>query len=135
MTKRSRMPEPSESPSSAEACLLVLRACSEAKARDVSVLDVADLLDLTNCFVVASGRSDRQVQGIANRIIDELGKAGLDPLAVEGLEQGHWVLLDYGDVVVHVFYEPLRRHYDIEGLWAKAPRLGEEDLPPDRWAA
>lgn len=68
------------------------------------------------CLVV-SARSDRQAQGISNKVINVLSELGCQPDSVEGLDAGQWVLLDYGDVVIHVFYEPVREHYDIEGLW------------------
>ncbi len=101
----------------------IVNACNDAKAKDVAVLDVSKLIDLTDLFIVASGRSDRQVQGIANRVIDALAARGIEPESVEGLEVGHWVVIDCGEIIVHVFYEPLRSHYDIEGLWVRAGRL------------
>lgn len=101
----------------------IVNACAEAKGKGISVLEMSELLDLTDYFVVVSGRSDRQVQGIANRILDALAEVGVHPFSCEGLDEGQWVLLDYGDTIVHVFYEPMREHYDIEGLWAKARRL------------
>lgn len=101
----------------------VARICSEAKGTDVTLVNVKRLSDISDFLVISSGRSDRHVQGICNRIIETLAARGLDPINVEGLEKGHWVVLDYGEVVVHVFYEPLREHYNIEGLWARAPRI------------
>lgn len=101
----------------------IINACAEAKGQDIKVLDVSSMFDMADYFVVASGRSDRQVQGIANRALDALSTLGVTPVSVEGLEEGHWVLIDAGDIVLHVFYEPLREHYDIEGLWNKARRL------------
>lgn len=108
---------------SQELARLIGEACQEAKGNGLVTLDVADIADVADYFVIVSGRSDRHAQGIANRIIDELAQRGIEPTSTEGFEQGHWVLLDYDDVVVHVFYEPTREHYDLEGLWAKAPRL------------
>ena len=101
----------------------IVGACADAKGKDITVLNVSKIFDLADCFVIVSGRSDRQVQGIANKIVEKLGEAGMRPLAVEGLEKGHWVLMDFGDVVAHVFYEPMRRHYDLEGLWIRAEKL------------
>jgi ribosome-associated protein len=101
----------------------IVEACEEVKGNEVVVLDVASVADFADYFIVASGRSDRQVQGITNRVIEELAKLGIRPLSVEGYEEGQWVLIDCGDVVAHVFYEPVRSTYDIESLWMRARRL------------
>jgi ribosome-associated protein len=106
----------------------VVGACEEVKGRDLAVLDVRSISGFADYFVVVSGRSDRQVQGLTNRVVDELCRAGVKPLSVEGYEEGQWVLIDCGDVVVHVFYEPVREHYDIESLWMRAPRLPAEQV-------
>jgi ribosome-associated protein len=101
----------------------VVGGCEDVKGKDISVLDVRSLSDVADYFVIATGRSDRQVQGITNRVVEELYHAGARPLAVEGYEDGQWVVIDCGEVVVHVFYEPMRDHYDLESLWMKARRL------------
>jgi ribosome-associated protein len=101
----------------------IVQACEDVKGQQVTVLDVASISDFADYFIVSSGRSDRQVQGITNRIIEELAQLGIRPLSVEGYEDGHWVLIDCGDVVAHVFYEPIRDMYDLEGLWMRARRL------------
>jgi ribosome-associated protein len=101
----------------------IVEACEEVKGNEVVVLDVASVADFADYFIVASGRSDRQVQGITNRVIEELANLGIRPLSVEGYEEGQWVLIDCGDVVAHVFYEPVRSTYDIESLWMRARRL------------
>ena len=101
----------------------VVSAASDAKGKDVVVLDVSKVSDIASYFVIVSGRSDRQVQGISNRILDDLTGCGAKPFSTDGLEKGHWVLIDYSDVVVHVFYEPIREHYNLEALWASAKRV------------
>jgi ribosome-associated protein len=101
----------------------VVSACEEVKGKDLSVLDVRSLSDFADFFVIVSGRSDRQVQGITNRVIEELIKSGARPMSVEGYEDGQWVLVDCGDVVVHVFYEENRKFYDLESLWMRAKRV------------
>lgn len=101
----------------------IVDACEDVKGTAVVVLDVASISDFADYFIVASGRSDRQVQGITNRVIEELAKQGVRPLSVEGYEDGQWVLIDCGDVVAHIFYEPVRDEYDLEGLWMRARRL------------
>ena len=101
----------------------IVKACEDVKGNEVVVLDVASISDFSDYFIIASGRSDRQVQGITNRVIEELHKLGVRPLSVEGYEDGQWVLIDCGDVVAHIFYEPVRGDYDLEGLWMRARKL------------
>jgi ribosome-associated protein len=93
------------------------------KAFDLVVLDLRKLTSIADYFVICSGRSNRQVSAIAEFIHLTLKKQGLKPLFIEGLEQGHWVILDYGYVMIHVFYEPTREFYDLEGLWSDADRV------------
>jgi ribosome-associated protein len=101
----------------------VVTACEDVKGQDIAVLDVRAVSDFADYFVVVTGRSDRQVQGLTNRIIEDLIASGLRPLSVEGYEEGQWVLVDCGDIVVHIFYEPVRDFYDIESLWMRAPKV------------
>ena len=98
------------------------RHALEKKAYDLVILEVAALTSVADYFVLCTGRSDTQVQAITRSIDESLRKDGVLPLALEGYENAQWVLLDYGDVLVHVFYEPIRRFYDLERLWSRAPR-------------
>lgn len=100
-----------------------VEAILERKARHVVILDVRELSSVADIFVVASGSSHRQVTAIAEHVQQRLKKTGIKPLSVEGLKEGHWVLLDYGHVIIHLFYEPVREFYDLEGLWSDAPRV------------
>jgi ribosome-associated protein len=102
---------------------LYVKAILGRKAIDVVVLDVADLTSYADVFIICSGRSNRQVSAIADFIKTELKKHNIKPLGVEGTKDGHWVLLDYGRVIIHVFYEPVREFYDLEGLWGDAKRI------------
>lgn len=106
---------------SKDRALLCAGYALEKKALNVRVLNVRGLSSLTDYLVLASGQSDRQVQAIAEsvRVGLKLHHA-LPPLAVEGVKEGRWVLLDYGDVMVHVFHEPVRDYYDLDGLWREA---------------
>lgn len=97
------------------------------KAMDIVVLDVHDLTAIADFFIICSGRSSRQVSAIAEHIHADLKKQGIRPFSIEGMKEGHWVLLDYGDVVIHVFYEPIRRFYDLEGLWSDAEKISVEN--------
>ena len=101
----------------------VVNACAETKGQDITVLDVSRVFSLSDYFVLVSGRSDRQVQGISHKILTALEQRSVTPFSVEGLEKAHWVLIDCGEFVVHVFYEPLRLHYDLESLWNGARKL------------
>ena len=104
--------------------LLCVRFALEKKAYDLVLMEVGGLSSLADYFLVCTGRSDTQVQAIAQGIEENLARVGMRPLAIEGLTRGQWVVLDYGDVIVHIFYEPVREFYDLERLWARAPRVG-----------
>jgi len=97
------------------------RLALEKKALDVKILTLKDLSSICDYFVIASGEADIQVKAIGRHIYDELADAGYKPISREGINDGNWVLLDYIDVVVHVFYEPTRRFYALEKLWGDAP--------------
>ena len=102
---------------------LYIKAILDRKASNVVVLDVADLTSYADVFIICSGRSNRQVSAIADYIKTDLKKHKIKPLSVEGTKDGHWVLMDYGHVIIHVFYEPVREFYDLEGLWGDAERI------------
>ena len=108
--------------SSWEKALLLIRFALDRKACDLVVLDVHDLTSIADYFIVCSGRSDRQVQSIAQGIEENAAEEGFRPFAVEGTQRGHWALIDFSDVIVHIFYEPVREFYDLDGLWGHAPR-------------
>lgn len=113
--------------------LLCAALVFEKKAFNVRVLDVRKVSSLTDFIVLASGGSDRQVQAAAESV--HLGlkhEHGERPLGIEGMNEGRWVLVDYGDVMVHVFQEPVRQFYDLDGLWRDAP---EVPLPAELAAA
>ncbi len=111
----------------AELCALI---ALDHKAEDLILLKVTELSTITDYFVICTGKSSRHVLAIADHIEINLGKRGFKPLGIEGRQQGHWVLLDYDDVVVHVFYEPVRRFYDLESLWSDAEKiLVRKDIP------
>jgi ribosome-associated protein len=98
------------------------------KAIQVVILDVRGLTSLADAFIICSGRSNRQVTAIADFVQRDLKKKGKKPINVEGKKEGHWVLMDYGDVIIHIFYDSLRNFYDLEGLWIDARRLSTDQL-------
>jgi ribosome-associated protein len=100
----------------------------EKKAEKVVVLDVKESCSFADTFLICSGRSNRQVQAIGFHVEECMKRdRGESVVGSEGYAQGHWVLLDYGDVIVHVFYEPTREFYDLEGLWSHVPRRELDD--------
>lgn len=107
---------------------LYIKAVLEKKAADVVALDVRGLTSVADFFIICSGRSNRQVAAIANFVERYLKKTGIKPLSVEGKNEGLWVLLDYGDVIIHVFYETVRKFYDLEGLWSDAKRIVTDSM-------
>jgi len=109
---------------SKERALLCAAYALEKKALDVRVLEVKGISSLTDYLLIATGRSDRQVQAVAESVRLGLKKEhATQPLAVEGMEEGRWVLIDYGDVMVHVFQAPVREFYDLDGLWSEAAEV------------
>lgn len=105
-----------------------LRAASDKKALDLTVLDLRELASFTDYFVITSGTNQRQVQAIADEVVERLKKQGTRAARVEGYNSAEWVLVDYGDFIVHVFEDKARRFYDLERLWREAARV---ELPPD----
>jgi len=112
---------------SRELAKLCVRTAIEKKAEDPIILDVSKLCSFTDYFVIISGRSTRHVQGLAEALETELRSKRLATSKSEGLQEGIWVLLDFNDVVVHIFYSESRKFYDIEGLWHDAPRISLDD--------
>ena len=104
----------------------------ERKAFEVVVLDLRDISSATDYFLIASGNSDTQVRSIADHVIEQMRAEGVRAGHVEGLEGGHWVLIDFIDFVVHVFHPQARSFYQLEGLWGDAPRQDLVDAPPAR---
>ena len=102
---------------------LFVQAAMGKKAYKIVVLDVRALTSIADAFIICSGRSNRQVSAIADHIQTDLKTHNIRPLSVEGTQEGHWVLMDYGHVIIHVFYEPVREFYDLEGLWIDAKRI------------
>ena len=107
---------------------LAIDAALNVKALEPELLHVENICSYTEYLLVLSGRSERQVDAIAESIKDSLRLKGRKPLGKEGM--GHWSLLDYGDLVIHVFHHPLREHYDLESLWSEAEHI-KLDIPAE----
>lgn len=113
--------------SSRKKSIACVNAALKKKAADIVLLEIKGVVSYADYFLICSGRSDRQVQAIAQSIETELKKQGHRALGIEGMSQGRWVLMDYGDVIVHLFQDSVRTFYDLEGLWIEAPRVEIED--------
>jgi ribosome-associated protein len=108
---------------------LMVKAADAVKAEDIVVLDVRALTIITDYFLICTGKSSIQIRAISDRIEDRLREAGERKLRVEGRQEATWVLMDYGDVVVHVMAAEQREFYRLEDLWCDAPRMEIELLP------
>lgn len=117
-------PDPQKAHAAAEAAI-------DKKGLEPVLLDLTAEDSYTDYLLVVSARSDRQVRSIADHVVEVLTEQGHKLLGIEGRREGRWALVDFGDVVVHIFYHPLREFYDVEGLWAEAPRV-PLDVPPDQ---
>jgi ribosome-associated protein len=109
-----------------ERLILCVNAILQKKAKEIVVLNLKEVSAFTDYMIICSGTSEREVQAIAQAIQQFLKKEDIRPLGVEGAANGQWVLLDYDDVVISVFYEPVRTFYNIENLW-DAPRMNIDE--------
>jgi ribosome-associated protein len=110
-----------------ERILTALQAASDKKAIDPVVLDLRQIASFTDYFVITSGANERQVQAISDEVFERLKKGGVAAARVEGYKSAEWILLDYGDFIVHVFADKARKFYDLERLWRESKRV---ELPP-----
>jgi len=106
-----------------ELAKLVAAAGLDKKAERIEIIDIGEKVDYADFLVLMSGRSDRQVRAVADGVVEVLREQGHRPGSIEGMQQGQWVLVDYTDVIVHVFVDEARRYYDLEGLWMDATRV------------
>ena len=108
---------------------LAVKTIDAVNGLEPVVLEVKGLCTFADYFLICSGTSRRHVLALAQRLEEALGQAGVKPLGVEGLQEGLWVLMDYNDVVIHIFFQELRQFYDLEGLWAEAPKTDVTPAP------
>ena len=118
-----RLKKEHQEKSGLELAQLCAQVALDHKAEDVIVLDVRELTSFTDYFIIMSGRSTRHVQGLAEIIEKEFSAKRISSKHCEGLQEGLWVLLDFNDVIVHIFYKETRGFYDLDGLWHDAPRV------------
>jgi ribosome-associated protein len=108
--------------------LSALQAASDKKALDLVLLDLREIATFTDYFLITSGANQRQVQAIADEVVDKLKKSGTPAARIEGYRTAEWILVDYGDFVVHVFEDKARKSYDLERLWRESKRI---ELPAE----
>ncbi len=106
-----------------------VRTLASRKAEDLVILDLRGITSLTDWFVICHGTSDRQVKSLADEVLETVKKESGLGARVEGYLEADWILLDYGDFIVHVFSERARQYYDLEHLWGDAPRVDPADIP------
>src|SRR6267378_6976162 len=111
-----------------ERMMMALHAASEKKAIDTVVLDLREIASFTDYFIITSGTNERQVQAISDEVVETLKKSGTPVIRVEGYKTAEWILLDYGDFVMHIFGEKSRAFYDLERLWRESKRI---ELPSE----
>ncbi len=127
---------PPNTSNSHEQAIFIAQSANEKKAEDVLVLEVGDLTSIADYFIFASGDSERQVRGLAAFIEKEMTLKYHEHPIIEGKETANWILLDYGDIIVHIFKTDIRQYYALEKMWADAPQLtipeSEHPLSPPR---
>ena len=106
----------------------IIEAMEEKKAVDIRVLDIGEISSLGDYFIIASGNNQNQVQAIADEVDQRLGREGVNPRQVEGYPNANWVLMDYGDVIVHVFDAENRLYYDLERIWKDGKNIDPQEL-------
>lgn len=114
-----------------EKVALCITLTEEKKAENILVLDLREISSVTDYFFVCHGTSDRHVKAIADHVLEMMKKGGYPALGVEGYPEARWILLDFGDLVIHIFYEEARRFYELERLWGHATQI----YPPEERAA
>jgi ribosome-associated protein len=121
-----------DDPRSRETAMKAVAAALEKKALEPVLLDVREMASYCDYILIVSGRSDRQIQAIAEGVVEALAHEAkaVRPIGKEGANKGQWTLVDFGDLIVHVFYHPAREYYDLESLWNDAPRVPLE-VPPE----
>ena len=113
---------------SKEMAKIAVAALEEKKAKDIKILDISGVSVLADYFIIASGSNRNQVQAMADNVEEVLGKAGVHPKQIEGYQTANWILMDYGDVVIHIFDEENRLFYDLERIWRDGRVVEKEEI-------
>lgn len=113
---------------SKELARMACEALEDKKALDVKIIDIEQVSTLADYFIIASGTNRNQVQAMADNVEEMLGRAGYEPKQIEGYQTGNWILMDYRDIVIHVFDEENRLFYDLERIWRDGSVIAREEL-------
>ena len=108
--------------------LLAVEALEDKKAEDITIIDISEVSVLADYFIIADGNNKNQVQAMADSAEESLGKAGYDAKQIEGYQSANWILMDYKDIIVHVFSKEDRAFYDLERIWRDGKQITKEDL-------
>lgn len=108
--------------------LMAVDALEDKKANDISIIDIEKISTLADYFIIASGTNRNQVQAMCDEVDEKLGKAGFEPKHIEGYNSANWILLDYGDIVIHLFDEENRLFYDLERIWRDGIKIEKDSL-------
>jgi len=111
---------------------LIIKLLEDKKGEEILPIDLRKKVDFADYFLLCSAHSTKHAQGLADYLTLELEKIGIIPLSVEGMEQGNWIVLDFGSIVVHIFYEPIRRLYNLEELWLDLPQRRVKKLSQEK---
>ncbi len=114
---------------SKEKALKIAQLLDSKKAIDIKILELKDLTIISDYFVICSGESTTQVKALSEYLEEMMEKEGIKPFGIEGFSYAHWILMDYGDVIVHIFLDEQRHYYDLERLWLDAPRITFKSEP------
>lgn len=105
----------------------IIDALDDLKGQQITTLDVTSLSDVMDTLIIVSGTSNRHVKSLADNVVETLKKSDIKPIGVEGADSAEWVLVDYGDTVVHLMLPHARQFYDLEKLWSTAPKSGQAE--------
>lgn len=108
--------------------LLAVEALEDKKAEDITIIDISEVFVLADYFIIADGSNRNQVQAMADSAEEALGRAGYDAKQIEGYQSANWILMDYKDIIVHVFSKEDRAFYDLERIWRDGKQISKEDL-------
>ncbi len=111
-----------------EAAKLAVNALEDKKAQDLKIIDISDISTIADYFIIASGTNRTQIQALCDNVEETLGKAGIVKKQTEGYQNANWILMDFGDIVVHIFDKENRLFYDLERIWRDGKEIGAEEL-------
>lgn len=113
---------------SREMAKIAIEALEDKKAENISIIDISEVSAIGDCFIIAAGNNRSQIQALADNVDERLGKAGYNPKQIEGYNNANWILLDYRDIIIHIFDLESRSYYNLERLWKDGNPITKEEL-------